>query len=826
MLQQHRRSRRIVEDDADEIDPEKGADRTPEVPLTFVQRWLPLAVVFVAIGLGGSKQPWVLALLAALISLNLALVPRMIHVSHRLRVTLLVLGVLPLAGMLPFSAEQWPEWRKILRDEFGISLASMRSPQPGLTLESWLLFVLGLVWFWHCFGRGFAENERRRLVRTISAFIAVIAATALVLRHLGWSMPALWRAHWAVEYFGPFPNRNNFGTLLAMGSVLAFAATYDALRRKSPAWFLHALCLVPVIWALVENTSRGGVVLFFIAIAAWMGVASFSKRSAQRLGVAAACLITLVAVFIISGSRVVERFKAALTRQTEGVQSGRTVIFLDTFKTMIARSPFLGCGLGNFEPVFAMQKEHINNYSRDIHPESDWLWLAAEAGIPAVLVTWFALGLYLRRTGPWRSSSSSGASGKKDRRLRNACAVAALVLPVAAIFDTSAHQPGVVFPAMLLAGMSLRRRRRSHRDMTADRPRPPKPVLVVLCAGCAIFWTLSAMELPFVPGRSAASVAADKAQRLYESGDLEGAHAVITRAINRRPMAREYYFQRAAIALPLGLSPQTVLEDFLRERYLEPQISLICDSEAFLWKKYYPQYAPQAWQEGMRRDPERAPAYYNSALGLIDQNPELRPAVRSMALTAGLKLAYLSRATKEEFDSVVREILDLSPELEALDPAQRLQFFRLWYAFGNRKDLVSLLQQKPHWRSEGWPILAQDRADAGNYAAACQVVLDNVTPPTEGSVSRGASIDQLVRNFYTNRLDIGAGFELLDAQKARNLTDEALVTLGMIAALPDAPARVFYEEGLLLSRKGESAKAWEKLKLYIEKRPLGAGAKS
>jgi outer membrane protein assembly factor BamD (BamD/ComL family) len=57
------------------------------------------------------------------------------------------------------------------------------------------------------------------------------------------------------------------------------------------------------------------------------------------------------------------------------------------------------------------------------------------------------------------------------------------------------------------------------------------------------------------------------------------------------------------------------------------------------------------------------------------------------------------------------------------------------------------------------------------------------------------------------------------------MNDEALVTLDKIASLPDAPPRVLYEQGVILYRKADYARAWEKISAYIARRPVPSGDK-
>ena len=82
--------------------------------------------------------------------------------------------------------------------------------------------------------------------------------------------------------------------------------------------------------------------------------------------------------------------------------------------------------------------------------------------------------------------------------------------------------------------------------------------------------------------------------------------------------------------------------------------------------------------------------------------------------------------------------------------------------------------------------------------------------------------DSLEAYTQANRLDptsIAAGFDLFEAQKAKNLNDDALATLERISRLPDTPARVLYEQAAILHRKADYAKAWEKMNAYIARRP-------
>ncbi len=64
--------------------------------------------------------------------------------------------------------------------------------------------------------------------------------------------------------------------------------------------------------------------------------------------------------------------------------------------------------------------------------------------------------------------------------------------------------------------------------------------------------------------------------------------------------------------------------------------------------------------------------------------------------------------------------------------------------------------------------------------------------------------------------DATYGIELYEMEKSKGLFDDALTTLGKLSHLPDAPNRLIYEESMILARKGDYAKAWEKMNQYIQ----------
>jgi hypothetical protein len=84
-----------------------------------------------------------------------------------------------------------------------------------------------------------------------------------------------------------------------------------------------------------------------------------------------------------------------------------------------------------------------------VHPESSWLWLAAELGIPAAAcVLGLVVFLFVR------GAKNIKKANHRDRALRIGCLVAAALVPLHGIFDVPAHRPALFLAALLLYALS------------------------------------------------------------------------------------------------------------------------------------------------------------------------------------------------------------------------------------------------------------------------------------------------------------------------------------------------------------------------------------
>ena len=124
----------------------------------------------------------------------------------------------------------------------------------------------------------------------------------------------------------------------------------------------------------------------------------------------------------------------------------RLKIFHDTL-WMIKATPWTGTGLGAFEAIFPLYRSASVLQQRVLHPESDWLWLVAEAGLPGMVATaGFAIWMGAR--------AGRQLARRRDRSMQIALCVACLGVLAHSFVDVPAHRLGTLMPALLLMGLA------------------------------------------------------------------------------------------------------------------------------------------------------------------------------------------------------------------------------------------------------------------------------------------------------------------------------------------------------------------------------------
>ncbi|HEY5924078.1 MAG TPA: O-antigen ligase family protein [Kofleriaceae bacterium] len=211
-------------------------------------------------------------------------------------------------------------------------------------------------------------------------------------------------------------NRNFMAHALVVGLPALLVPYLRDGRRVIQRVSLAGVCLV--IIAVVASRSRtawlGLAVLVLTAAVVWWssGVVRAERR---RITVLAAAIVASVIVALLVPNRLAWTEQrpywstlASLADRDSGTGRGRMIQYRNTV-SIVAAAPLLGVGAGNWSrayPAYATPDDpsYRPNAFRPVNrlPNTDWLGIAAERGVPALLLhaTFFALlawGCWRRR---------------------------------------------------------------------------------------------------------------------------------------------------------------------------------------------------------------------------------------------------------------------------------------------------------------------------------------------------------------------------------------------------------------------------------------------
>lgn len=364
-------------------------------------------------------------------------------------------------GATSFFPASWmdqPAWRKTF-EEVGITTGPLIVIQARQAAEALALFgIMLFVGLWLAGHRPSSSQLRTWAL----AFTLGVAVYAIVSKFRQDPQDGL---------YGFFPNRNHTATYLAMGSICGLGCVLQFLREKR--FNLLAVALVATgicLWAVAAwSISRAGVVLVAVGALIWLSM--LGKQYLGKNGLWAIGLTALAAggLFLIADSGVKQRISKTAEKAgsmigpadpmapADGKSDGESVhdldfripTALDTL-ALIRDFKWTGIGAGQFYYIFPQYRKltAVANDSSNFHPESDWLWMASETGLPST----FALAALVIVAG-WKSLVSILRG--RDRALRSGCLVAAMLLPLHGVFDVPGHRITLAWAAVLLFALSL-----------------------------------------------------------------------------------------------------------------------------------------------------------------------------------------------------------------------------------------------------------------------------------------------------------------------------------------------------------------------------------
>ncbi len=523
-------------------------------------------------------------------------------------------------GLLAFMPISWAggaEWRELVGSA-GLGISGLVSPQPietAVVLAQ--LAVLGMVALWIT-GHGCSDETRATIAFAFVGMVGALCALDLALRSVEGTLP-----HQAD--FGFFPNRNHSACLVVMASVTALGLLVHGVRRRRPSEFLVAGTLLGflVFCLFTRSSSRAGIILLLPSVLAWVILLG---KDYLRGNAGKACALLLLATslgFLLSESTVKNRISNTFRAVSASAYpsrnadpsppspeeiDGRFPIASETF-ALIRENAWTGCGAGQFRYVFPQyRKPSLSTDGSDVlHPESSWLWIAAETGLPSALIA-FTLAGWILLT----AARESRKAVSRCKALRGACVASALVPMIHGFFDVSPHRAGILWSAALLTAIALPidRRRAGTTQSWAWRITGT----TILGFGILLLARHS-LESPLLPSEAAERLlkkswhayerdAASNERDPAESGEpdplLKGIRH-LTAAAELTPMEGRVHGLLGTLALHFDDKDAIADQAFARQRLLNPSWVRLPLMQADSWQKIDPVRVASLWQEAVQR---------------------------------------------------------------------------------------------------------------------------------------------------------------------------------------------------------------------------------
>ena len=349
-------------------------------------------------------------------------------------------------------------------------------------------------------------------------------------------------------------------------------------------WCCCGVVLLRGGWRIVAAVAAGevaGLILLLQSRAAWLGLAAagivagaaalarwrmLGLSPGLRRGLLGACAsgaAVVVGAAALTGTdtavgRGLERLFIVRPHQAAGPTDGGRMMIWDVTTRMIADHPLTGVGAGNFtirlQEYYGAGDLDFTNISSDnwIEPHNDFLWIAAEKGIPGLIAFGALLGLaawsLLRVIRAARSRTDVWLAIAAAAGLAGYAVVSCFDFPL----DRVSHQ--VLLAILLAVATVLAHGQQPH----ATRPLPLPawlvlpPVLACLALGMAYARAALSQEKEVIAAR-----------RAYRDGDWDGMAAAARRATTPwktlDPLATPVAYLEGKAELQRGRLPEAIV---------------------------------------------------------------------------------------------------------------------------------------------------------------------------------------------------------------------------------------------------------------------------
>jgi tetratricopeptide (TPR) repeat protein len=428
-------------------------------------------------------------------------------------------------------------------------------------------------------------------------------------------------------------------------------------------------------------------------------------------------------------------------------------------------------GLGNFEGVFnTVRRASLGALSRNLHPESDWLWTGVETGWTGLLAS---ASLVLAAAWAFLPRTPVCTAGK-------AAWIIALLFFIHSFFDVSSHRLGTMWACLYLVGLG------SSRNRAAEEWTVPRPMLRLLGLGLLVLAGLRLQALsaaPWMPIRGSLSmVEADLA--VASSHDRQ--RVLLDRALGWAPLDWRLYGQRGLWALETGRPGAEAAADFDRALYLDQSSIALPLAIGEIYRPIDFDRAMDCWTDALARAGNRREEIYRNLFLYTGLDTKSRLELTTLAGDdPDLRVMAVIYQDASQFDWQRANLLANDPELNDIRTDLLRQFLDRWADAGDVGDFLSEVPRHARWLDADWTSYGKALAEAGQYRAATETFLAHLPAPVVPPATMSAP--EAMARYQNSPRDPWAALQAYVAETGAGQRDQAIETL-RIALLPPRPS--------------------------------------
>ncbi|MFP4202722.1 MAG: O-antigen ligase family protein [Opitutales bacterium] len=700
----------------------------------------------------------------------------------------------------------WPEqaWRTTAEGEMGLDLPAMLSVQPWISMESFLLLLGGIAWFFALSRWRLNAPGRRHIFFWICCMVGVLALIVIVGNLMGLRYPGAK----GVPTFSFFSDHSQMEQLLALGGVAAFGFAMEGLRSRGPAYIAGFPAAGLSLFALVTSSAGLGAALFFFGIFVWFVFAAWRTAIPAFHKIALPVLLLVFGVFLVSLGSLSERASNFFTEPHELNGPARLELYGDTL-SMLADAPLSGFGLGNFSAVFPQYRELSSSPSPVEHPESSVLLLAAEGGLLATGLGVFFLCAYF---GVLRGAFS-GRSGN----LRILAWTVLLVFMVGSIVDVTAHRPGTAYFAILFAALALPKPLAG--PAKAGEKALGTRVFGGVLAGCGILWMAGALFGFPTHSELALEKYGEQAAERRSEQDHENATAALDRLISVQPLNWEFHSRRAQIILEEKGDVEQAMAGFRRARFVEPVLGKAPLREGYALLFHAPKQAISAWREALLRETANKDLVFSKMIRTAGARPDLMERMSGLSgLSQYYRLRFLLSLRGEMLNRELQKQNRNDPGFKAFDEAGRTHLVAAWIKRGDAEAAESFLQEHGASLKYSWWLRSLLKKERARFNEALTFLREKVPAAEIPAAEENAeNLTRLRRRFAARSNNMTLVSTLLREYLDREAYEEALEVVETVLENEEPPEFAYYWRAELLYRLNEPVESWYAYETHIKR---------